>query len=471
MTRRSLKDSPMEHDLVVIGCGAAGLAAAVAYADEVGPDARIAVLERATLEGRGGATRWTSSWFRITANRQLDPSFIETMERVSEGKADLDYCRAFAREVPATFDFLDRHAVPWIYFQQPFANRNTGGGLGMPVPGGVALVNTLTGVIDGLPNAKIHYQTEAVALSTDGNSTVTGVHVRDPAGKRHLQARAVVIACGGFEGAPDLLRNHIGPRAIELPLIAPTLANNRGDGIRLAQPLGADLAGQFEMFHGEPVDRRSSKPDAVVYAYPFGILVNGAAQRFFDEGADSFDATFEQLGYEIWANQQQAAYFIAEKAILDWPNVADIILTDQPAIEADTLEALATKLGLDTAALVTTVSRYNAAIGPGETDRRLRDGKATVGLSPPKSNWATPLQRGPFIGYPLTCAITFTFGGLRSDARARVVRRDGIPIDGLYAAGEVTGLYYNAYPAGTSVLRALTFGRIAAREAAARARS
>jgi tricarballylate dehydrogenase len=466
MTRRSLKDSPMEHDLVVIGCGAAGLAAAVAYADEVGPDARIAVLERATLEGRGGATRWTSSWFRITANRQLDPSFIETMERVSEGKADLDYCRAFAREVPATFDFLDRHAVPWIYFQQPFANRNTGGGLGMPVPGGVALVNTLTGVIDGLPNAKIHYQTEAVALSTDGNSTVTGVHVRDPAGKRHLQARAVVIACGGFEGAPDLLRNHIGPRAIELPLIAPTLANNRGDGIRLAQPLGADLAGQFEMFHGEPVDRRSSKPDAVVYAYPFGILVNGAAQRFFDEGADSFDATFEQLGYEIWANQQQAAYFIAEKAILDWPNVADIILTDQPAIEADTLEALATKLGLDTAALVTTVSRYNAAIGPGETDRRLRDGKATVGLSPPKSNWATPLQRGPFIGYPLTCAITFTFGGLRSDARG-----DGTPIDGLYAAGEVTGLYYNAYPAGTSVLRALTFGRIAAREAAARARS
>jgi tricarballylate dehydrogenase len=214
--------------------------------------------------------------------------------------------------------------------------------------------------------------------------------------------------------------------------------------------------------------RRRAGP---VYAYPFGILVNGAAQRFFDEGADSFDATFEQLGYEIWANQQQAAYFIAEKAILDWPNVADIILTDQPAIEADTLEALATKLGLDTAALVTTVSRYNAAIGPGETDRRLRDGKATVGLSPPKSNWATPLQRGPFIGYPLTCAITFTFGGLRSDARARVVRRDGIPIDGLYAAGEVTGLYYNAYPAGTSVLRALTFGRIAAREAAARARS
>src|SRR5271169_3752887 len=157
----------MEYDLVVIGCGAGGLASAVAYADLAGRDARIAVLERATREGRGGATRWTSSWFRITADRQLDPAFIKTMERVSGGKADLEYCRVYASGVPATFAFLDRHEVPWIYFEQPFANRNTGGGLGMPVSGGVTLVNTLAKVIDSLPNAVIHYETTAVALSTD----------------------------------------------------------------------------------------------------------------------------------------------------------------------------------------------------------------------------------------------------------------------------------------------------------------
>ncbi len=387
------------------------------------------------------------------------------MQRVSGGKADLEYCRVYAGEVPETFSFLDRHAIPWIYFEQPFANRNTGGGLGMPVPGGVTIVNTLAQVIDALPNASIHYETEAVALSTNAAGKVTGVHTRGPDGDKHLAARAVVIACGGFEGAPDLLRKHLGPRGAELPLIAPTLVNNRGDGIRLSEPLGADLAGQFDMFHGEPVDPRSSKPDAVVYAYPFGIVVNSQAQRFFDEGGDSFDSTFERLGYEIWANQDQKAYFIAAKSILAWPNVANIILTDQPPLEAETLAALAKKLGLDPVALEATVSQYNAAIGPGETDRTIRDGKATVGIEPPKSNWATPID-GPFIGYPLTCAITFTFGGIRSDERARVLRRDGTPIDGLYAAGEVTGLYYREYPAGTSVLRALTFGRIAAREAA-----
>jgi tricarballylate dehydrogenase len=457
----------VQYDLVVIGCGAGGLSAAVAYADLAGRDARIAVLERASREGRGGATRWTSSWFRITSNRQLDPAFVETMERVSGGKADLEYCRVFGTEVPATFDFLDRHCVPWIYFDQPFANRNTGGGLGMPVPGGVAIVDTLTRVIDDLPNSAIHYETEATALSTDKDGRVTGVHVRGPSGAQHLTAGAVVIACGGFEGAPDFLERHLGPRAAQMPLIAPTLANNRGDGIRLTQPLGGDLAGQFDMFHGEPVDKRSSKPDAVVYAYPFGILVNRGAQRFFDEGADSFDATFEQLGYEIWANQAQEAWLIAEKAILEWPNVANIILTDQPPLEAPTIAGLAQRLGLSPAALEATVSQYNAAIGPGKTDRTVRDGKAATGIRPPKSNWATPIENGPFIGYPLTCAITFTFGGIRSDERARVIRRDGTPIGGLYAAGEVTGLYYNQYPAGTSVLRALTFGRIAAREAAA----
>lgn len=461
----------MDYDLVVIGCGAGGLSAAVAYAEEAGEDARIAVLERAPKEGRGGATRWTSSWFRITADRQLDPAFIALMEQVSGGRADLAYCRKLAEEVPATFDFLDRNNVPWTYFEQPFANRNTGGGLAMPVPGGVAIVDNLAARIDALPQATILYETEAQALETDAAGRVTGVRVRGPDGVAVLGARAVVIACGGFEGADDLRVEHLGPRGAEMPVIAPTLVNNRGDGLRLTGPLGAGRAGQFDMFHGEPVDARSTKPDAVIYGYPYGIVVNREAQRFFDEGQDSFDATFEKLGYEIWAHQGQQAWFIAEKAILDWPNVADIMLTDLPPIEAPSLIALAQEIGLDSDALERTVAAYNAAIIPGETDRTVRDGKAALGIDPPKSNWATPIEDGPFIAYPLTTAITFTFGGIRSDERARVLTEAGDPIAGLYAAGEVTGLYYNEYPAGTSVLRALTFGRIAAREAAQAARA
>jgi tricarballylate dehydrogenase len=458
------------YDLVVIGCGAAGLSAAVSYAavaKDRGRRHRVAVLERATREGRGGATRWTSAWFRITEDRKLDPEFVGLMETLSGGLADLDYCRTLASEVTETLRFIEANGVELTYFKQPFANRNTGGGLGMPVRGGLGIVDGLAAVVERTAGSEILYETEAVRLSPSPDGRVDGVVVRGADGLlRTLAARAVVIACGGFEGNPEMLAQYVGARARELPLIAPTLKNNRGDGIRMAVEIGADTAGQFEMFHGEPVDPRSTKPDAVVYAYPFGIVVNGHAQRFFDEGRDSFDSTFEDLGVEIFRNQNQKAFFIGDQTTLSIEPVQAIILTDQPAIEAPSVRALAQKLGLHPSTLENTVAEYNAAMGPEQFDPRIRDGKAARNLDPPKSNWAFPLEKPPFIAYPLTCAVTFTFGGIKTDSQARVLTPRGTPIPGLYAAGEVTGLYYHAYPAGTSVLRAATFGRIAGEHAA-----
>jgi tricarballylate dehydrogenase len=259
---------------------------------------------------------------------------------------------------------------------------------------------------------------------------------------------------------------YLGERAFAMPLIAPTVANNRGDGIRMAVEVGADTAGQFDMFHGEPIDARSSKPDAAMYGFPYGIVVNRHAQRFFDEGAESFDETFERFAYEIFRNQEQTAFFVGDQTTVGVENVELIMMTDLEPITAGSVAGLAAALGLDPPALERTVGEYNAAVGPGEFDPRVRDGKATVGLDPPKSNWAFPLDSPPYIAYPLTCAITFTFGGVRTDSSARVLSPNGTPIPGLYAAGEVTGLYYNQYPVGTSVIRSATFGRIAGTHAA-----
>lgn len=457
-------------DAVVVGCGAAGLSAAVSYAAEAherGRIPRVAVLERAPREGRGGATRWTSSWFRITEDRSLDPAFVGLMADVSNGLADTEYCRKLEHESKATLDFLEANGVELVFFEQPFANRNTGGGLGMPARGGVGIVDGLAETVDNTEGLEIFYETEALRLDFSGDGRVSGVVVRGRDGiQRKLVTPAAIIACGGFEGNAEMLTRYLGERACDLPIIAPTLCNNRGDGLRMALEAGADTAGQFDMFHGEPVDPRSDKPDAVVYAFPFGIVVNGQAERFFDEGRDSFDATFEDLGVEIFRNQKQEAYFIGDRTTLTIEHVLEIILTDQPPIEAESIAELASALRLDPKALSKTIADYNAAIGPGELNVKIRDGKATRGLSPPKSNWAFPLEKPPFIAYPLTCAITFTFGGIRTDTFARVVTPMGAPIPGLYAAGEVTGLYYHSYPAGTSVLRSATFGRIAGAHAA-----
>jgi tricarballylate dehydrogenase len=113
------------------------------------------------------------------------------------------------------------------------------------------------------------------------------------------------------------------------------------------------------------------------------------------------------------------------------------------------------------------VGEYNAACVEGEWKPLELDHLATRGLNPPKSNWATPLVEGPFHAYPIISSNVFTFGGLKIDAEARVVDADGEPIPGLYAAGEITGLYYRNYTGATSVLRGMVFGRIAGAQAAA----
>jgi tricarballylate dehydrogenase len=457
-------------DLVVIGMGAAGLSAAVSYADATAAG-RVAVLERAPREERGGATRYTSSWFRVTEDRRLDPNFVGLMESLSGGLADLDYCRTLEREVPATLDFLDGHEVETTYFEQPFPNRNTGGGLGMPVGGGIAIVDGLAGILERTDGVELLYETEAVRLSVSSEGRIDGVVVRGRDGLlRTLGADAVVIASGGFEGSKEMLTQYLGERACDLPVIAPGPGNNRGEGIRMAMDVGADTAGRFDMFHAEPVDPRATKPDPVFYPYVYGIVVNRHAERFFDEGQNSFDSTFEALGYEIWRHQEQKAFFIGDQTTLGIEPFEAVVFTDVPPVIAGTVAEIALQLGLDAGALERTVHGYNAAAGPEPFDPYSFDGKSTRGLTPPKSNWAFPLDSPPFVAWPLTCAITFTFGGVRTDSSARVVSPAGTPIPGLYAAGEVTGLYYHEYPAGTSVLRSVTFGRLAGAHAAGESR-
>jgi len=113
------------------------------------------------------------------------------------------------------------------------------------------------------------------------------------------------------------------------------------------------------------------------------------------------------------------------------------------------------------------VREYNAAVQPGAYNPAIKDGKGTRGLTPPKSNWALPLDAPPFVGFAVTTGITFTFGGLRITGDAQVVDAEQRPIPGLYAAGElVGGLFYQNYPGGAGLMAGSVFGRIAGRAAA-----
>ena len=133
------------------------------------------------------------------------------------------------------------------------------------------------------------------------------------------------------------------------------------------------------------------------------------------------------------------------------------------SVRADDIAGLARQIGVDGETLARTVADYNAACtgDPQRFDATVCDGlAAAMTLAPPKSNWARAISEPPFLAWPLVGAVAYTFGGLATDDRARVLR-GGDPIPGLYAAGEITGHFYATAPNSVAVMRALVFGRIA----------
>ena len=240
----------------------------------------------------------------------------------------------------------------------------------------------------------------------------------------------------------------------------------------MALAIGAAPAGDYTRFHAEPLDPRSGAPEPVVMIFNYGILVDVRGRRFTDEAPSSADATYEAVTRIIAEQPDGQAWLILDGRLDEIPGWKRAVRSDQPPVQADTLEALAEKISVPVAELIETVRGYNAACPSGEPFRPEQpDQIATVaGYAPRKSNWAFPLMHAPFRAYPIICGNCFTFGGLKIDPDARVLNRDGEAIPGLYAAGETIGLYWGTYTGATSVLRGAVFGRIAGEQAAARAR-
>ncbi|WPH18126.1 FAD-dependent oxidoreductase [Variovorax paradoxus] len=448
------------HDLLIVGQGAAGLAAALS-AKELAPKARIAVLDRMPAAQAGGNTRWSPSNMRMQSLQEVSPHFEEDMAAASAGRGDPAYFHTLAAQAPETLAWAQRQGVQFQtmdYFLKAWPTRI------QPVGKGAGLLEAFVQSARDKGIEFIH-GCQAVQLLTASDGAVEGIVTAD--GQR-LLARAVVLACGGFQGNPDMMREQFGERAATLRPISPGTAHNDGEGIRMALAAGALASGDWDGMHIEPVDPRSPRPAALVLAYPYGIVVDQIGRRFFDEGGALVHETWEAFSRTVhFELPGSVAWTILDASAQDIPGYANAVRSEVPPVQADTIEALAALIGIDPGALADTVSRYNAAcIGdPARFDASKLDGLSTApGFAPGKSNWAFALRKAPFLAFPVAGAIVYTFGGLSTDLQARVLGRHG-PVPGLYAAGEITGHFYAHAPNAVAVMRALVFGRIAGRNA------
>jgi tricarballylate dehydrogenase len=281
----------------------------------------------------------------------------------------------------------------------------------------------------------------------------------------------VVLACGGFEANSEMRARYLGP-GWELAKVRGTRSNT-GDGIRMALDIGAQPFGHWSGCHSvawdlnaPPFGDRNVADLFQKHSYPFGIIVNVHGERFVDEGADFRNYTYAKYGCEILRQPGRAAFQIFDDKVRHLLR-DEYFIPQASVVKANTVESLAEGLGVDRQRLTTTVRQFNRATQPGAFDPTALDGKRTEGIHPPKSNWAMPLDKPPFLGYAVTCGITFTFGGLKIDRRGRVLDGRDAPITGLYAAGElVGGLFYHNYPGGAGLMAGAVFGKIAGNSAA-----
>jgi tricarballylate dehydrogenase len=456
--------------LVVVGHGAAGLAAALSAAEEAkrrGLAIEITLIEKAREAEAGGNTRFSPSYMRMVAPDRMEPRFEADMQDASGGRGDTRYFRTLFEQAVPTAAWLQGHGVEFII---PTYYLSAGPARIQPVGGGRAVVERL-GAAAKAAGVTFRFESAASRLISNAAGQISGIAVRS-AGEATatLDADAVVLATGGFQGDAALMQQYFGPRAATLRLISPGTRFDSGDGIRMAQEQGAQTSGDWNGMHIEPVDPRSNHPAPVVLVYPYGIVVDRDGHRFFDEGGGLVHETWEAFARDIhFARRDSIAHAILDSRLFEIEGYQRAIRSDVAPYRSETIEGLAAQIGVAAPNLRRTIDLYNTAAAgdAARFDPTRCDGlAAAAALAPPKSNWARAIEKPPFVAYPLVGAIAYTFGGLSTNAKAEVLGERG-PVPGLYAAGEITGHFHGSAPNAVSVLRALVFGRIAGQQATA----
>ena len=488
----------MTH-VIVVGAGNAALCAALSAREH---GAEVTVLEKAPEGERGGNTYFTGGGFRFPYQGMDDilriipdlskaeiervdvgtypaAQFRDDLARVTDGLIDDGMASALVREAAPTIEWLHGRGVTFTLMTGRQANEVDGklvfyGGLTVEAVGAGKGLSDQEFEAARRGGVNVRYGAKVVNLLRDGRR-ICGVELWTEDEVEELNADAVVLAAGGFEANIEMRTRYLGP-GWDMAKVRGSRFNT-GDAIQAAIDVGAQPFGNWSGAHAvawdlnaPPTGNRIVADLYQKHSYPYGLIVNIDGERFVDEGADIRNYTYAKYGRAILSQPERAAFQLFDQRtahlLRDEYRVRQVTMA-----QAGTIEALAEPLGVDSGGLQRTVDEYNRSCpehGIDDFNPSTLDGVGTRGINPPKSNWALPFDSPPYLGYAVTCGITFTFGGLKIDPRSgQVLDTEDRPMTGLYAAGElVGGLFYNNYAGGSGLMAGSVFGRIAGRSAA-----
>lgn len=495
-----------EADVVVIGAGAAGSAAALSAIQN---NKKVILLEK-TPQPMGAGTLAggmfaADSKLQKESGQEVDKGWLyEQYMNASEGYMNSILVRRIIDESGATVDWLMENGM-----QLNLVDAGSGSSynhIGMPTTlhgyaeGGTVAITKLVGVFEE-SGGEVRWSTPATDLIVE-NGTVTGVIAQKEDGSElRIKAKSVIIATGGFGGNEEMLKKYIG----ESYTMGEVLQNT-GDGIQMAWKAGADKYGTevthyfWETFKGEEIgalagvlgDDWFSLTDWTMFP---NLRVNALGQRFSDEtnvslfaihGAelamqpgqieyvildDSVLQAVAENGvsviedqYAKWIGDEQFymefnepnstdAYYAAQHTPTDFRPIFDSVLKSGVVFKANTIEELAGELGMKPEVLKASVDQYNGAIASGKDEQFFADTSRLV-----------EIKEGPYYAIKFCARNLSTLGGIRINENMEVLDKDFQVIEGLYAAGaDAGGMYGKAYVdfEGGTLGFAYTSGRLA----------
>ena len=446
-----------QTDVLIVGAGGAGLSAAI-EASKAG--AKVLVLEKQPVAG--GSTAICGGQFTVAPTpmqkeQGINDSaelFYNDMTKVGKGQADPDLVRTFVDNSAAAFDFLKSLGVN-------FFRINTYAGMSVPRahqanPGEV--INLLRKEAEKL-GASLMMNTAARRLYVDPNGRVVGALVRPAKGKEiSIRARkAVLLMTGGFGRGPDLLKEY-GSLPLELciPMAAPGIT---GDGFKMAMDLGAatkdiTLGIGPDLGPSTPVDVETKMITMPIYQG--AVMLNKNGKRFVSEAA-----SYNVISTVALSQPEALIYQIADSKVYEEAQKRTNSNKGNPR-KADSVAAVAGMLGLDPGAVQAAIDKYNSYVDSGKDPEFNR--ATLVGNAGKPVRIDTP----PFYGYITKPAILSTKGGMKVNSKGQMIGVFGDVIPGLYTAGEMMGgVHGRGYITGTAAAKAIVFGRIAGKNAAA----